>query len=114
MPLSVKTNISALRALGTRQAASADNIANAATPKFKRVSVEMEEGRAGSVRARTQKVNTPGVMINNPDSSLEELSNVDLGQELTDMIPTRNGYGANIKALKAEGEMEDSVLDLIG
>ena len=46
--------------------------------------------------------------------SLEELSNVDLGEELTSMIPTRHNYEANIKALKANQDMEDQVLDLIG
>jgi len=114
MPLSINNNISALSALATRQNVSANNIANSETRQFKKSTTILEEGPTGAVSSRAQRVNTPGVMINQPDGSLEELSNVDLGQELTDMIPTQHGYQANLKALKADQEMEDSILDLIG
>jgi flagellar hook protein FlgE len=53
-------------------------------------------------------------MVNQPDGSMKELSNVDLGQEVIGMIPTQRGYEANLNALQTTGEMEDSVLDLIG
>ncbi|SHJ73212.1 flagellar basal-body rod protein FlgC [Malonomonas rubra DSM 5091] len=114
MPLSVSNNISALNALSTKQAVSSNNIANAESSKFKKSTAVLEEGQNGAVSAKVQKVNTPGVMINQPDGTVEELSNVDLGQELTGMIPTQRGYEANLKALQAQGEMEDTTLDLIG
>ena len=114
MPLSVNTNLSALNALTTRQDVTANNIANSDSKEFKKSTAILEEGATGTVSARTQRVNTPGVMINQPDGSLEELSNVDLGQELVEMIPTRHGYQANLKALQVNQEMEDNVLDLIG
>ncbi len=53
-------------------------------------------------------------MINQPDGSLEEMSNVDIAQEITAMIPTKHAYQANLKALETTAEMEDTVLDLIG
>ncbi len=114
MPLSINTSISALHALGTKQAATANNIANLDSTQFKKSRVVLEEGESGSVSARVQQINSPGVMINQPDGSLEELSNVELSQELTDMIPTQHGYEANIKALQTQGEMEDSIIDLLG
>jgi len=114
MPLSINTNISALNALATRQDVTANNIANCESKQFKKSTTVLEEGATGTVSTRTQRVNTPGVMINQPDGSLEELSNVDLGQELVGMIPTQHSYLANLKALQANQEMEDKVLDLIG
>jgi len=114
MPLSINNSISALSALATKQSVTANNIANGESKQFKKSTAVLEEGITGAVSTRVQPVNTPGVMINQPDGTLEELSNVDLGQELTDMIPTQRGYEANIKALQANADMEDDVLDLIG
>lgn len=114
MPLSINNNISALNALATKQAVSSNNVANAESSEFKKSAVVLEEGQTGAVSTKIQKVNTPGTMLTQPDGSLEELSNVDLGQELVGMIPTQRGYEANLKALQANQEMEDNVLDLIG
>lgn len=114
MPLSVKTNISALNALATKQAVSSNNIANVDSVEFKKSTAILEEGKSGAVTAKVQPVNTPGIMINQPDGSLQELSNVDLGQELAGTIPTQHAYEANLKALQANEEMEDTAIDLIG
>ncbi len=114
MSLSVNTSISALQALGTKQSVTANNIANSETAEFKRSRTVLEEGSTGAVSAKVQPVNTPGTRVNLPDGGLEETSNVDLAQEVTEMIPTKNAYAANLAALKTAGEMEDSVLDLIG
>ncbi len=114
MTLSVNTNISALNALGKKQATSANNIANSESEGFKKSRVILEEGEKGQVTAKTQVVNTPGTMINQPDGSLKEVSNVDLATEVTDMIPTKHAYQANLKALQTTAEMEKTTLDLIG
>jgi len=114
MPLSIKNNISALRALGTRQAVTSNNIANLDSNEFKRSTAILAEEETGAVSVRVQQIQTSGVMINQPDGTLNELSNVDLGLELTDMKLTKYSYAANVKALQAEGEMEDSVIDLLG
>jgi len=114
MPLSISNNISALNALATKQAVSSNNVANTESKQFKKSTAVLEEGQNGAVSAKLQTINTPGVMINQPDGSLKELSNVDLGQEMAGMLPTQRGYEANLKALQAQGEMEDTTLDLIG
>jgi len=114
MTLSINTSISALNALGKKQATSANNIANSESEGFKKSRVVFEEGEKGTVTAKTQVVNTPGTMINRPDGSLKESSNVDLLNEVTAMIPTKHAYQANLKALQATAEMEKNTLDLIG
>lgn len=114
MSLSINTSISALQALGTKQSVTANNIANSESAGFKKSQTILEEGQTGAVSAKTQPVNTPGTMINQPDGSQEEMSNVDLTQEVTEMIPTKHAYAANLAALKTTEEMEDTVLDLIG
>lgn len=114
MSLSINVNISALNALGKRQATSANNIANSNSEGFKKSRVVLAEGEQGTLTTRTQTVNTPGTMINQPDGSLTETSNVDLVTEITGMIPTRHAYEANLKALQTSTDMEKSTLDLIG
>lgn len=114
MPLSINNNISALHALGTKQAVTANNIANVDSVEFKKSRALLEEGESGTVSTKVQQINTPGVMLNQPDGSQKELSNVDLATKMTDMIPTQRGYEANIKALQVQGGMEDSVIDLLG
>ena len=114
MPLSINNNISALNALATKHGVTSNNVANIDSLEFKKLTAILEEGQTGTVTTKIQTVNTPGVMINQPDGSMQELSNVDLGQELASMIPTKRGYEANLKALQTNSEMEDTVLDLIG
>ena len=114
MSLSINPSISALRALSTKQSVTANNIANSETKEFKKSTTILEENLNGSVSAKPQPVNTPGTMINQPDGSLEEMSNVDLGQEVISMIPTKHAYEANLKALKTSADMEETVLNLIG
>lgn len=114
MTLSINTSISALNALGKKQDVTANNIANSQTDGFKKSRVVLEDGEQGVVTARTQAVNTPGTMLNQPDGSLKEASNVDLADEITGMIPTRHAYAANLKALQSSAAMDKSTLDLIG
>lgn len=114
MPLSINPSLSALRAFGKKQQVSANNIANSGSDGFKKSRLQMEESSNGGVTARTQPVNSPGVMVNQPDGSLSELSNVDLPGETVEMINTRHGYEANLKALQTDQEIEDKLLDLLG
>ena len=43
----------------------------------------------------------------------KELSNVDLADEMTGMIPTEIGYKANLKTLRAHDEMIGTLLDTL-
>ncbi len=114
MALSVESNLSALQAFENKQSVSANNIANSATKEFKKSTAQIEAGPNGSVTSRVQPVSTPGVMITAEDGSMQELSNVDLGEEIVSMVSTKNGYSANIKALQTMDEMETSALDIVG
>ncbi len=114
MGLSIGSNISALQALETKQSVSANNVANSASKEFKKSTAQLEAGPNGSVTSRVQPVTTPGVMLVAEDGSMKELSNVDLGEEMTSMISTKNAYQANIKALQTHDEMTRSTLNLVG
>jgi flagellar basal body rod protein FlgG len=114
MSSGIASNLSALHALGLKQSVTSNNIANLNSKEFKKSRATQEENLNGAVSSRVQQVNTPGVMVTKPDGSLEELSNVDLSLELTEMIPTQRGYEANLKATQIQGRVEDSILDLIG
>ncbi len=107
-------NLSALKALGSKLGVTANNIANSETKEFKKMETIQAGDVNGAVSVKTQRVNTPGTLIQQPDGTLEEMSNVDLAQEVTTMIPTKHAYEANLKALQVNTEMEDTVLDLIG
>ncbi len=114
MGLSIESNVSALQALENKQNVTANNVANSATKEFKKSTAELQAGPNGSVTSRVQPVSTPGVMITAEDGTMQELSNVDLGEEMVDMVTTTNAYKANINAMKTSDEMEQTALDLIG
>lgn len=107
----IEASISALQALGRRQAVSANNLANANSENYKTTTAHLEEGAAGSVRVQTGIDQTPGLRESAADGSSHEMSNVDIAQELTDMLPTKTYYAANLKALQVTDEMTGDLLD---
>ncbi len=111
--MSFNTALSGLQAATVDLSVTSNNIANDQSARFKKSTTILAAAADGTVTSRIQPVNTPGVMISQADGSMEELSNVDLGQELVGMLPTQHGYETNLKALQASGEMQDTVLDLI-
>jgi flagellar hook protein FlgE len=90
------TPSSALAAYTTRQAVTANNIANITTPDFKASNTVMTENKGGGVSATVQK---------GTDS-------VDISKEAVDMLVTSNGYGANIKALQVADQMMKDALNI--
>jgi flagellar hook protein FlgE len=85
------------------------------TQSFKKGRVLFKEMLPQGVQAQTEKVSTPGSTVfeqTNKGYEQIELSNVDLAEEMTSLIPTVNGYKANLKSLQAQQEMTDSLLDL--
>ncbi len=114
MGLSIESNVSALQALENKQSVTANNVANSATKEFKKSTAELQAGPNGSVTSRVQPVSTPGVMITAEDGSMQELSNVDLEEEMVNMVSTKNAYAANIKAIQTISEMQESTLDITG
>lgn len=114
MSLSVNSSISALYALGNKHAVGANNVANSLSGGFKKSRTILQESEPGGITARTQVVNTPGVIMPQADGTLTEGSNVDLAGEVTASLPIKHAYSANLKALQTIDRMEKTTLDLMG
>lgn len=105
-----EVNLSALDALGTTQAVSANNIANVNTDEFRASSVVLESGPGdqGVEVAAIHESTTPGAFINGV-----ETSNVDIGREMVDMIQTSRAYSANTAFVRASEEMTGHLINMI-
>ena len=112
----LSSTISSLQAHDRKMSVNANNIANVNTNGFKRDQAVLEEGNEGDVRVNLRKDMSPA-----PDDPLapdapdveKELSNVDLADELTGMIPTEIGYKANLKTIRTKDEMIGTLLDTL-
>ncbi len=108
--------ISSLQAHNRKLDVHANNTANVNTNGFKRDQAVLEEGRVGEVRLNVRKDMSPA-----PEDPLapdapgveKELSNVDLVDEMTGMIPTEIGYKANLKTIKTRDELIGTLLDTL-
>jgi len=101
---------SAIKAFGTKMASTADNIANSQSKNYKksRVTLEEQDNNQG-VKAVVSRVDTPGYT----DASGEELSNVDIVEEIASTITTSHGIKANVKSIKTMDEMLGSIINII-
>lgn len=88
---------SGLQAAQTRLNASANNVANAVTPGFRRDEVQARPSAAGGVETEVQKAQQPGV-------SLE--------QEVVDQMSASFAYRANLQVLRTSDQMMGSLLDV--
>ena len=107
--------LSAVQAYSTKIAANSDNIANSATPEYKRTRVTLSDAQPTGVQATTSKTTNPGpIVYDRTSAGLEpfEQSNVELGRELPDMMLNSHMIKANLKTLQAADELIGSVLDL--
>ncbi|OHB24584.1 MAG: hypothetical protein A2X84_05860 [Desulfuromonadaceae bacterium GWC2_58_13] len=104
-------SIMGLKAMETRMSATANNLANVNTDGYKKDRVTLSENQHGGVNATAAKVNTPGATVEDQGTT-RELSNVDIAEEITDTIPTRAGYSANLKMLQAQDELTGTLLDI--
>ena len=114
-PLSAATT--ALSAFNKKMSSTANNIANVISDGYKKSRVNLQEGANGGVTAQVQQIDTPGPLketIQNGEVVETESSNVDLAEELTEMIPTKAAYSANLKSIRTQEEMMGSLLDILG
>lgn len=110
------STLSAFTAVRKKMDVTANNIANAGTDEFKKSRVTFSENTNGGVSATVDVVDTPGMpkeTIRNDRIVDTESSNVDLTEELTDLVPTKHLYGANLKALQAQDDMLGSLIDVL-
>ncbi len=109
---SVGSTLAGLSVHATKLGTAAHNIANVNTDEFKKDEVTIHSGKSGQPEANIEKVDTPGYKINGPEGEIET-SNVDLAEEAINLKLGKAGYQANIKALEAEQDMWESVLDIM-
>jgi flagellar basal body rod protein FlgG len=108
--------MSALTAFSTKINSNANNIANIQSEGFKKTRVTNEETENLGVQAVVEKVDTPGMMSieeTSDGTEMVELSNVDMAEELTDSTLNARFYEANLKTIKTEDEMTQSMLDIL-
>ncbi len=106
----IADSVSAIKAFETKMSSTADNIANSQSQKFKKTRVIFSEQKNNKgVTAQVSRVNTPGDI----DASGNELSNVDIAEEITSMIPTSSGLEANVKTIQTMDEMTGTIINII-
>lgn len=116
MDTALNSVISSINAHGRKLAVTANNVANVNTNGFKRDQAVLQEGANGEVRLNVCKDDTPA-----PEDPLapdapgfeKELSNVDLVDEMTSLVPTTIGYKVNMKVVRARDEMIGNLLDTL-
>ena len=116
MVTGLSTTLSSLQAHDRKMAVKANNIANVNTNGFKRDRAVLEEGGAGEVRVNLHKEVSPAPqdpLAPEAPGVAKELSNVDLADEMTGMIPTEIGYKANLKTIQTRDEMIGTLLDTL-
>ena len=108
--------LSALQAFGQKLGMTAGNIANVNTDGFKKSRAFFQEGRNGEVTVSEQRMNTPGLPLENKATSgaaTRESSNVALEEEIPELITSVYGFRANLKTVKAQDEMLGHLLDTV-
>ena len=112
----LSSTLSALQAHDRKMAVNANNIANVNTNGFKRDRAVLAEGRPGDVRVTLHTDTSPAPqdpLAPDAPGVAKELSNVDLADEITGMIPTEIGYKANLKTIRTRDEMIGTLLDTL-
>ncbi len=113
---SIQPTLSALKAFDRKMGVSADNVANINTPGYEAKKATLSEGPGGGVEtkisrpARSEASATQTAALPGEEA---RPSNVSLDEELPEMMVTKRGYQANLKALKAQDEMLGNALDIL-
>jgi flagellar basal body rod protein FlgG len=107
----VSASLSALFAFGNRLNSAARNVANCNTDGYKRTDTTISQGESGLPEVEAVQSDSPGAFVEE-GGLMRETSNVDLAMEMPQMVITRRGYEANLKVLKTQEEILDSVLDI--
>lgn len=75
----------------------------------------MESGRGQSVTANIITDNSPGPVIPNDmaQHGRQELSNVDIVNEITQFNSSQIGYNANLKVLETNFQLQGTLINMI-
>ena len=112
----ISSSLSGLAAAQTKINTAAHNIANANSVEFKKIHTVSEESPSGGVQVSLEKVNTPGsIVLQGSDQGLieQELSNVNLEEELVNLLVGKRSFEANRSAINLQDEALGSLLDII-
>lgn len=109
----MNVNASALSALSTAAAVSANNVANVNTEGFQASHAELASGPGGQgVRvASIRRDTSPGPIVSDPVRGRVELSNVNLATEMVDMTLTQRAYQANAKAVSVSESLQGHLIN---
>jgi flagellar basal-body rod protein FlgC len=110
------STLSSLQAHNRKMSATADNVANVNTNGFKRNQAVLAEGASGDVQLHLRQDRSPAPfdpLAPDAPGVEKELSNVDLADEMSGMLPTEIGYKANLKTIRAHDAMIGSLLDTL-
>jgi flagellar hook protein FlgE len=115
MVAGIQSALSGLQAFAKKIENNANNVANLNADGFKKNRVVLSAQYPQGVKANIEKVNAPGPFVaemTDQGYGMVELSNVDLGEEMPDMLLNKHGYAANIKTLHATDQMMKTLLDI--
>ena len=114
MDTTVNTAISSIKAHERKLSVTARNIANVNTNGFERSRAVVQEGSGGGARLTVYKDRTPvpeDPLGSEAPGVARSLSNVDLADEMTALVPTTVGYKVNMQVVRARDEMIGNLLD---
>jgi flagellar basal-body rod protein FlgC len=97
------TSLSGMQAQQTRAAATANNVANALTPRYDRLETRFSSEESGGVRASVTPSGT---------DTLSDGSNVDLAQEALSLIESEIAFKANASVWETGADMWDVLMSI--
>ena len=112
MAFGVNASLAALFTFGGKLANIAGNVADVNTRGYTKTVATITEDGVGLPELDVKESDTPGALVQE-DGITQETSNVDLAEELPQMMVAQRGYEANIKALKAQGDLLKSTLEIL-
>lgn len=113
MIIGMSASLAGLFAFGAKAAVAANNVANLTTDGYKRTEATISGDSQGEPEVILRKVETPGAVVQYAEETPRELSNVDPGQEMIQLVTAQRGYEANLKFLDAQGDMVKATLDIL-
>ncbi len=113
--MNIGNNLSALSAFTSQMNVTANNLANVNTNGYKSSSAVIESGQGQTVKVNVVKNNSQGPMIPNEsaENGVEEMSNVDVVKDMTQLIPTQHAYSANLRMIETSLEMRGTLINMI-
>ena len=107
--------LSGLRAYARQTGVTAANISNVNTPGFNPSRTVTQAASAGGVTSTTQTPTAQGPMTQDPSlQAAPEVSSVDIGGEMVNLIQSKYGFSAQTGVIKASDDMLGSLMDIVG